>query len=233
MTIADKLITIADNTPAVAEAVNGSKATVSGTVIRVDDVLNVEHQLEARTTDNYAVLVYGKNLLETASVDATNDKNKVLFQGDITGSFVFSCEFDYSEIKTPNAAQFEFTIDGTVQYMARGSETNFMSKKLSGKLTKVRFLNWGYGVGTVKKLQIEVGTTATAYEPYKGVQTVFSEDDLVTGLNAVSPTMTIATDDYQHGVEIKYFPTSAVDNYDKYQQLKSAEQDLSNLIKEE
>ena len=103
MSIADKLITIADNSAAVAEAVNGSKTTVSGTVIRVDDVLNVEHQLEARTTDNYAVLVYGKNLLETASVDATNDKSKVLFQGSVTGDFVFSCVFNYSEIKIGRA----------------------------------------------------------------------------------------------------------------------------------
>lgn len=158
MTIADKLITIADNTPAVAEAVKATKATATGTDIRVDDVLDIEHPLSVR--------LKSKNLITTLSVDAEADKNKVLFEGSVTGDFVFSCLFNYTECKTPTAAQFEFTVDGAIQYMARGSETNKMSKKLSGTLTKIRYLNWGYGVGTVENLQLEVGTTVTEYAPH-------------------------------------------------------------------
>ena len=48
MTIAEKLITIADNTPRVAEAVRAARATASGTVVRVDDVLDVEHPIKVQ-----------------------------------------------------------------------------------------------------------------------------------------------------------------------------------------
>lgn len=158
MSIADKLLTVVDNTPAVVEAVNAVKSNTSGTSVHVDDVLNVEHSLR--------IQLKSKNMIATSSVDSTNDKNKVLFQGSVTGDFVFSCLFNYSECKTPTAAQFEFIVDGAVQYMARGTETNEMSKKLSGTLTKVTYLNWGYGVGTVENLQLEPGSTATDYAPY-------------------------------------------------------------------
>lgn len=46
--VAEKLIIMADNTPAVVEAVNAAKTTASGTAIRVDDVLNVEHGLSVQ-----------------------------------------------------------------------------------------------------------------------------------------------------------------------------------------
>lgn len=131
--------------------------TASGTDSVVIDTpradVPVETQLES------------KNLIDVPVLDATADKNKVLFEGELTGSTVFSCEFNYSEIKTPGAAQFEFVVDGAVQYMARGSSTR-MSKKIEGKLTKITFLNWGYGVGTVNDIQLEWGTAATAYTPY-------------------------------------------------------------------
>ncbi len=224
MSIADKLITIADNTSAVAEAVNASKATVSGTVIRVDDVLDAEHELKVHASAE--VNVYGKNLIETESVDAEADKSKVLFEGSINGNFVFSCLFDYTACGTPTAAQFEFTVDGAVQYMARGS-TDKVSKKLSGTLTRIRFLNWGYGVGTVEEIQLEVGTVATEYESYKKPQTATADaDGKVEGLKSVSPTMTVVGTD----VECTYFPTSAADTYEKYQQLKAAEVALIESI---
>lgn len=61
--IATKLITMADNTPAVAEAVNGAKSTVSGSTVRVDDVMGIEHPLQVQTTAGAKVTVVGKNLL--------------------------------------------------------------------------------------------------------------------------------------------------------------------------
>lgn len=133
MTIADKLITIADNSSKVSEAVKVKK---------------------------------GKNLLSAPALDAERDKNLVLFEGSITGDFVFSCVFDYSECKAPTAAQFSFVVDGVEKYMSRGTmekrETTF-----SGTLTKITFLNWGYGVGSVGQIQLEYGTVSTDYEPYK------------------------------------------------------------------
>ena len=157
ITIADKLITIADNTPNVAEAANAAKSNVTGTCFTADDVLNAEHQL--------SILLKSKNLIVTSRLDTEVDKTKVIFDGSVTGDFVFSCLFNYSECKTPTAAQFEFIVDGVAQYMARGS-TDKVSKKLTGTITRVRYLNWGYGVGTVENIQLESGTTATQYTPY-------------------------------------------------------------------
>lgn len=227
MTVADQLVIIADNTSAVAEAVNASKTTVSGAVIRVDDVLHVEHPIKIQSSDGTMVKVYGKNLIKTESVDAETDKNKVLFNGSITGAFVFSCLFNYTECKTPAAAQFEFIVDGAKVYQARGS-TDRVSKKLSGTITKVTYLNWGYGVGTVDDLQLEVGTTASDYEPFTE-QVGVAENGEVKGLKAVSPTMTIWGEQM---VECKYFPASAAGKYEKYQQLKAAEIALAESIKE-
>ena len=228
MTITDKLITIADNTSAVAEAVNAAMTTDNGTVIRISDIADAP--IKIQTEPGAVVKACGKNLIETASVDAEADKNKVLFQGSVTGDFVFSCLFNYSEIKTPTAAQFEFTVNGAVQYMARGSETNYIIKKISGTLTKVRYLNWGYGVGTVDNLQLECGSTATDYESYQDPQTATADaNGNVEGIEIFRPTMTIVAD---QPLECKYFPSSS-DIYDKYLRLKAEEQDLSNMIKGE
>lgn len=227
MTIADKLITIADNTAAVAEAVNGAMTTKNGTVFRIEDIADAP--IKIQTEPGAVVKACGKNLIETASVDAEADKTKVLFEGSVTGDFVFSCLFNYTECKTPTAAQFEFMINGAVQYMTRGT-TNSMSKKINGTLTRVRFLNWGYGVGTVDNLQLEIGTAATEHEPYKGVQTATADaDGKVEDIEIIRPTMTIVGDQV---VECKYFPTSAESVYEKYQQLKAAQVALAESIKE-
>lgn len=228
MTIADKLITIADNTPAVAEAVNGAMTTKNGTALRVEAIADAP--IKIQTEPGAVVKACGKNLIETASVDSEADKNKVVFSGSITGEFVFSCTYNYTECKTPTAAQFDLTVDGAVQYITRGT-TDTVSKKINGTLTRIRFLNWGYGVGTVNNLQLEVGTTVTEYEPYKGVQTVTADaNGKVEGIEIVHPTMTIVAD---KAVECKYFPTSAGPVYEKYKQLKADQVALAESIKEE
>ena len=81
--VAEKLIIMADNTPAVAEAVNAAKTTASGTAIRVDDVLNVEHDV--------SVQLRSKNILDLSSlIGKTVTKNggtiAVGSDGGITGS---------------------------------------------------------------------------------------------------------------------------------------------------
>ena len=87
MTVADKLVIIADNTAAVAETVNASKVSVSGSTLRVDNVLNTGHALNIIATAETNVFVYGKNLIETATVTAGADNNKVLFNGSIKGKW--------------------------------------------------------------------------------------------------------------------------------------------------
>ena len=228
MTIAEKLIVIADKSVTVAEKVNEAMTTDNGAIIRIDNIDDTA-PIKIQAGPATEVKVHGKNLIETASVDTEADGGKVLFQGSVTGDFVFSCLFNYSEIKTPTAAQFSFIVDGATVYQARGS-TDKISKKLSGTLTKITFLNWGYGVGTVQDLQLEVGSTPTEFEAFKGIQTSIADaNGKVEGIEIVSPVMTIVAD---QPLECKYFPANS-SIYDKCCQIKAAEQELLNKIKEE
>lgn len=52
MTLAEKVITIADNTQAVCEAVKGAKVDVSGAVVSVGDVSSVEHSVGVKLTSD-------------------------------------------------------------------------------------------------------------------------------------------------------------------------------------
>ncbi|MBR7132335.1 MAG: hypothetical protein IKD04_02270 [Clostridia bacterium] len=70
MSIADKLLTIADNTPAVCETVKSAVTTISGEIITLADVCNTEHELSINLTSDtvtdfsgITVSRYGKNLL--------------------------------------------------------------------------------------------------------------------------------------------------------------------------
>ena len=81
-----------------------------------------------------------------------------------------------------------------------------------------------------KDLQIEIGSATTDYEAYSEQTGIADADGKVIGFVALSPMLIVADDDT--GAEVKYFPTAASEKYDKYQQLKTAEQNLSNLIKE-
>ena len=155
MSIAVQLRTLADNVPRVAQVVNAARVRLEGAAVRADGVAEIPLKVQVKN----------KNLLSAPTLDAERDKNRVLFEGSITGDFVFSCVFDYSECKAPTAAQFSFVVDGVEKYMSRGTmekrETTF-----SGTLTKITFLNWGYGVGSVGQIQLEYGTVSTDYTPH-------------------------------------------------------------------
>jgi hypothetical protein len=231
MSIADKLIAIADNTHAVAETVNGAMTTENGTVFRIEAIADAP--IKIQTEPGAVVKVGGKNLLSTNSVIAGTDNNKVMFNGMITGDFVFSCVFNYEDCKAPNAAQFRFTYTDNAGANKTASLTygNIANRSIafSGTLTKIEYLNWGQAQnGTVDNMQLEIGTTVTEYEPYKGVQTATADaNGKVEGIDIVHPTMTIVAD---KAMECKYFPTSAESVYEKYQQLVQAETDLKENL---
>lgn len=157
MTIAEKILTVADNTPAVAEVVNATKAAATGAVIRADDVLNIEHPLQ--------VQLKSKNLINVGTLDSSVAGDPVIFEGELTGTFCFSCLFNYGDAGAAGAAQFAFIVDGTTIYMTRGSSDR-VSKTFSGTLTKITYTNWGNFEGTVTEVQLEHGSTFTGYVPY-------------------------------------------------------------------
>lgn len=56
----------------------------------------------------------------------------------------------------------------------------------------------------IKKLQLEIGNSATAFEPYKGADHTSGADGTVSGVTSVSPTITIMTDTPGVTVDCEY-----------------------------
>lgn len=159
MSIADKLITIANNTSAVAEVVNASRATVSGENIFVDDVLDVEHALQIQTEPGTEVKIYGKNLFgiddfieyaNTISKGNTNDNYLgeecfsyanyrsdttavMLFNGKENTRYTFSLEFSF---KYGNNTTYKNMAIFYVKY-TDGTNTSFVANADTNTFTKV------------------------------------------------------------------------------------------------
>lgn len=119
--IATKLTTIANNTPAVAEAVNAAKATATGKVVRVDDVLTTEHPLQVQTSAGAKVTVSGKNLIPFPYKETSRTVNGITFTVNDDGSLHY-------EGTTPEGrtAQFHFT-DYNKQLLLTPGETYTIS----------------------------------------------------------------------------------------------------------
>lgn len=273
--IATKLITIANNTPAVAEAVNSAKATATGAVIRVDDVLATEHPLQVQTSAGAKVTVSGKNLIPFPYKEKSRTVNGITFTVNEDGSLHYE-----GTSTAAAAAQFHFT-DYNKQLLLTPGETYTISVHADSNTPEASYqslLNVNYkpvdkapaawsgsfldveyigkdgkpisktlvypedGAGGIQcyihipagktvnntvRVMIELGTTATDYEPYKEPQTATADSTgKVTGLHSVSPCMTLWADTGAV-VQCRYFPQSAADTLAKYHTLKQALQEVT------
>lgn len=85
--------------------------------------------------------------------------------------------------------------DGTSKssYIGRGTGMNFTAEK---DIVKVQLFSYNVGTKFVfKNFQIELGTTATEYEPYKEPKTYTpNEDGTVEGVPSLYPVTTLLTD---------------------------------------
>ena len=236
--IDDRLQIVKANTLEVSKKVNAQKVTVTGSVVQIGDVLDVPHdldvQLQSDTLTDFTgieVTAAGKNLVDCLLLDAEADKNKVLFQGKITGEFYFSCLFDYESCKTPAAAQFSFIVDGKTKYMTRGTSLR-NGVALSGTLTKITFINWGYGVGTVSEIQLEKGSVRTDYVDYIQPQlSTAGADGIVDGLRTIHPVMTLLTNTTEAQLQCTYLPALAADIVDKALAIRIETQELRDRLK--
>lgn len=248
MNIAEKLITVANNTPAVADAVNSAKATAIGAVVRVDDVLDVEYPLQIQTTPGEKVTVIGKNYFDISNVKTTS---AVINNGDGT---IEALKFGTSsntilrevcpELKVGDIVFLSFnTTSSTKQIYLVGAKTAWYNDR-SLTITQdmldsalvfycVRNAEGETSPATISNIQVEQGTEATQFEPYKAPQTATADaSGKVSGLVSVSPTMTLMADNDAVALECTYFPASAADSVAKYQQLKAEETALQEYLRE-
>lgn len=138
---------------------NALRGKASGEYVFLDDVSPLAH--------NMNVSVNSKNLISTNSVTLDGGyKNLILFDGNITGNFVFSYKQDFDSIVYPGATLFQFIVDDN----AVNLNVNNTTINISGNLTKILCVNWGKAVGNITNIQLERGTEATEFSPYTNLK---------------------------------------------------------------
>ena len=257
MNEAEKLITIANNTPAVAEAVNAAKTTVSGSVVRADDVLDVAHSLQVQLKSDSltdfsgaSVTVYGKNLVDYTKATGRDASQKVeIVDGGVLwkagGDFYFEIPLSLpAGISVVATATGENAAGENLQTYTLVYEDNTYtrndtigySKTAEKPVIAIRLYKYEATTALsqdllVTNIQLELGAGSTDYEPYKAPQTATADaSGKVMGLSPIAPTMTLLTDTEGVKMECSYFPEPAADTYAKYQELKQEQINLQDKL---
>lgn len=181
MNIAEKLVTVANNTPAVVEAVKATRSTASGGVVRVDDVLSVEHPFGVHLKSknladiaqglNYALSVEG-NVYTIMKTETGRWSNYIPLSIPANTTFTMSLVVYESYLVTTFPFQIQFIFaDGTDTTQSFITVSNIeWSKSYTKDIVKiVIYIDAAEEVGAYTKFgnfQIELGSTATAYTPY-------------------------------------------------------------------
>ena len=212
---------------------NAIKGNASGSFIKVDDVSPIEHSLTVKVDrPNATVSRYGKNLFpsfdslvgtELSGVTLSKIDDYYVLNGTATASRNFSVSnihFDAGTytISANNTATvgsgnalvqiYSYSYPKNDSLLAPDNQIDSFKTitiptasdyECRIKITK------GMDYNNLKiKPQLEVGTVATEYEPYKGVQTAASnEDGVVEGLSSTSPNMTLIASDTDN-IQLEY-----------------------------
>lgn len=212
---ASTLATIPEDYATVQNAVRGAanaiRKKVSGEVIRVDDVSPMEHYPEIRVicpdgVDPTTVTVRrsGKNLLslpyhegqkvERDGITATvNADGGVHLVGTATANYFYR----FGSINLGSTPIMAGNNNG--RYSLQNCTYDSANKFVYHQVFK------GQTVDKVVYAMVEAGTVKTAYEtPSTTVIQIPSSDGTVSGLSAVSPTMTLMTDTPGVSIECEY-----------------------------
>lgn len=155
---------------------NAIKGKVSGSIIRVDDVSPVEHDIKCR--------VHGKNLFDISKIPNTD---KITNNGDsltiAANSYGTSCTLKLSQccpsLKVGDVVTINFTTDGDVARLiylnvaditwTRGTYNTITQEMLDSLVSFYGYNNTDPLYGNervISNIQFEYGTEATEYEPY-------------------------------------------------------------------
>ena len=113
-----------------------------------------------------------KNLIDSQQIyQISQHMNVTIWQGEVNYVCTFSYELAMLEPNNGGAALFEFTYsDGTYSYIIHRDKYKVLSQITDNKkLTSIRLINWSDVKGILSNIQLEKGTTATHYQPYKHI----------------------------------------------------------------
>ena len=191
------------------------EATATGVgSVYLDDVSEVNHDVKIKTAAGAKVKTFvGKNLLSDAvynvdnwvrveGIDINAANSKCYFLDEIpNGTYTISAKSSVSS----NYLYFYYSEDNGVTWEAyRGQNgTNYIIAGANSytitfdKTSDIRLLIWlgnTYFHESIEYIQIEVGDTATEYEPYKEPIAYTADSNGVANGRSISPMMFIATD---------------------------------------
>lgn len=141
----------------------------------------------------------GKNLAPINEVEVYNTTTEkpfnyvTVWEGSLSGYSRISWKYDLHSIGNTSAAFFRFTIDGATKYAS--ADLTWVNYPINNQtLTKIEVINWSGSEGRVYDIQLEVGSTVTAFEPYIGAEYTAAADGTVEGVKSISPVMNLSTD---------------------------------------
>lgn len=188
------------------------KKTVSDSVIRVDDVSEIPHKCTVSVDNDASVTVCGKNLINPDVVAFPSkywrrDGEVFVSDKDTYATYVY-VELYLEAFKTytfsvyikPNAAG-NYSL--TARYNGAIVISNYPKEegRYSISVTPTQNGVYRFTVGgvdhdsgmIVSQLQLEVGSTATAYEPYQGTSHAITAGQTIE-VDSICPTMSITAD---------------------------------------
>lgn len=270
MSVAEKLLTIAENSRDMYSLAESKKATVSGGVAKADNVSGYGHSLGVKLssdtiTDFSGIEVsrFGKNLLPYPYYRTTRTENGITFTDNGDGSITLNgtCTLtsnvsDYLLIYQSNSIRpgtyilsgcpkggqpYTYRLflhiiraDGSATY-ASVYDNGVPFEINEGDRINTISIRYGYQLGTVENLtfypQIEVGTAATEYEPYKKPQTATANDgETVNGLTSLSPNITLIPNNDGVSVECTYYTNERDPILNAAQDIKTALTELKENL---
>lgn len=145
---------------------------------------------------NIKAVVAGKNFAQVNSLKTPTSEKTIIFSGEITGDFVFSCNIN-CECTNMGGTMFGVTIDGKEKditpYAIIGNPNGY---PLSGTITQIEFINYSVcKEGSIDNIQLEPGTIKTDFEPHNKLTThSINADGTVEGVTSIYPTTVITSD---------------------------------------
>lgn len=187
---------------------NALKGTASGNPVILGDVSPVEHEMKVKLSDPSAtVTVCGKNLF---------DKNSA------KNGFWINSSGSVETVGTAyNLAEFIPVFPNTAYYIGnRGSSRTKFYTKEKTPITDVfdtgsnaqtfttpsncYYVSVTCTVDYINELQLELGKTASEYEPFKGETYTPSADGTVEGVTSLYPTTTLLCDTEGVTIDVEY-----------------------------
>ena len=171
---------------------NALKGSVSGAAISVNDMSPITHKVTGNVNSESTITLkkQGKNLaLYNSTVFdgvSIKDNQKYIYNGYLPYDCVLSWNHDFGS--TGGAAFFRITTDGVKQEWSIGNPSLAISK---GEKVMVQVINWGSYKGNFFNVQLERGSTPTAFEPTIAAETVEINEDGTYTTDSLYPSMSL------------------------------------------